>query len=105
MVTIYQTSGESTEIMTVTEGSFTPQSTSVGLQFSSHTDSFSGYLASFHRAPVTYQGDSIFFDPNLMEQGSPYTFKFLKHYMVVVKSADGTMNFFYIPNPDDEEAE
>ena len=104
MVTIYQTSGESTETMTVTEESSTPQSTSVGLQFSSHTDSFSGYLASFYRAPVTYQGDSIFFDPNLMELGFPYTFKFLEHYMVVIKSVDEAMNFFYIPNSDDAEA-
>lgn len=57
------------------------------------------------KKPVEYDGTNILFDPKLMEVGFPYVFKFLDHYMAVIKSEDSTMDFFYFENPDDEVGE
>ena len=40
-----------------------------------------------------------------MMPGVPYRFNFLGHDMVVIKSQDGDMDFFYFPHSDDEASE
>lgn len=52
--------------------------------------------------PISYEGESVIFAPELMETGFPHIFRFLEHYMAVIKSQDGTLNFYYFANPDDE---
>ena len=55
--------------------------------------------------PVTYEGESVFFNPQFMIPGIPYPFRFLDHNMVVIKSGDGTLNFYYFEEPVVELAE
>ena len=55
--------------------------------------------------PITYEGESVVFDPKYMVTGFPHVFKFLDHYMAVIKSSGGTLNFFYFDYPDNEAAE
>ena len=50
--------------------------------------------------PVSYEGESVIFDPERMVTGFPHVFEFLDHYMAVIKSQDGTLNFYYFANPD-----
>ena len=47
--------------------------------------------------PVTYEGESVVFNPRSMTQETPYTFKFLGYWWSVVKHLDGSMDFYYIP--------
>ena len=44
----------------------------------------------------------MIFDPERMDTGFPHVFEFLDHYMAVIKSQDGTLNFYYFADPDDE---
>ena len=55
--------------------------------------------------PISYEGESVIFDPERMETGFPHIFRFLDHYMAVIKSQDETLNFYYFANPDDEATE
>ena len=50
--------------------------------------------------PVIHKGDgSILFSPAAMDPGIPYAFRFLSHYMLVVKSSEGAINVYYFDNP------
>ena len=60
---------------------------------------------TMHGEPISYEGDSVIFDPRRMVIGFPHVFRFLDHYMAVIKSQDGTLNFFYFDNPEDEAVE
>ena len=60
---------------------------------------------TMHGEPISYKGDSVIFDPRRMVIGFPHVFRFLDHYMAVIKSQDGTLNFFYFDNPEDEAVE
>ena len=62
-------------------------------------------IVSIRREPISYEGESVIFDPKLMTTGFPHVFEFMDHYMAVIKSPDGTLNFFYFTDPDDEAAE
>ena len=55
--------------------------------------------ATSPEAPVTYEGESIFFNPQFMTVGIPYPFRFLDHNMIVLKSEDGDLDFYYFENP------
>ena len=62
-------------------------------------------IVTVRRDPITYEGESVVFDPKYMVTGFPHVFKFLDHYMAVIKSHDGTLDFFYFASPGDEAAE
>ena len=50
--------------------------------------------------PVMHQDDGgILFNPDAMEVGIPYTFRFLDHYMFVVKSPENALDVYYFDNP------
>lgn len=51
------------------------------------------------------EADSVLFDPNAMTPDTPYRFNFLGRDMVVIKSQEGDMDFFYFPYPDDAAAD
>ncbi len=61
--------------------------------------------ATAPEVPVTYEGESVFFNPQFMTPGIPYPFRFLDHNMAVIKSEDGTLNFYYFEEPVVELAE
>ena len=58
-------------------------------------------VVAFHDTPVKYEGKKIVFDPDAMRPNFPYTFRMFDHNMAAIKSSDGTMDFYYFPNPED----
>ena len=60
-------------------------------------------IDSYHRQPTTIEGESVIFHPENMMVDFPHIFRFLDHYMVVVKSDDETLNVYYLENPQPRE--
>ena len=49
-------------------------------------------------APVVYSTTSVFLNLGSMEVGKPYPVRLGEHQVVAVKSADGSVRFFAIPD-------
>jgi hypothetical protein len=47
--------------------------------------------------PVEHKPDSVIFDPRVMTVDEPYPFKFEGVVMVAVKRADGSLDFYTLP--------
>ena len=71
-----------------------------------HSVSVAGRNATFKKMPVTRRQDgTMIFDPKAMTPLMPYRFNFLGHNMAVIKSHEGDLDFFYLPNSPDEAEE
>lgn len=107
MTTIQQVNGEHEgETTSANSKVWTASPGGAGWHLPSHVVSDSGRNATFQRTPVARAEDeSIFFDPKAMMPEVPYRFNFLGRDMVVIKSQDGDMDFFYFPHSDDEATE
>ncbi len=55
-----------------------------------------GYWDGFVRSPTFKKGEALQFVPGLMDVGRPYPFQFLDWWFVVVKRADGALDFLYV---------
>lgn len=107
MPIIQQFNGEQEgEATSVYSGVWTASPGGAGWHLPSHAISDSGQNTTFQRTPVARDEDgSILFDPKAMMPYVPYRFNFLGHDMVVIKSQDGDMDFFYFPDSTDEASE
>lgn len=107
MTTIQRVNGEQEgEATSVYSGVWAASPGGAGWQLPSCVVSASGQNTTFQRTPVARAEDeSVLFDPKAMMPGVPYRFNFLGHDMVVIKSQDGDMDFFYFPHSDDEASE
>ncbi len=52
---------------------------------------------------VKYTADGIILDTKLVEVGEPQVFKLMDKYMAVIMNEDGDIDFYYIPDSDEEE--
>ena len=65
-----------------------------------HTeDTFSGSASD----PIEYVDDRVVFNPVGMVPRRPYLFRFLDHWMAVIKSTSDDLDFFYFASSSDDQ--
>lgn len=81
-----------------------PRVTKVRLENGEERDALELDFVARDENAVTYKGDSVIIDPRVVTPGVPQVFKLVDRYMAIIKSEDGNVDFYYFPDPEEEEA-